>query len=47
VPFAKEASKNIRVAVTKQVSQVLKKVDDLRARLEAEMKRRQIDGKLL
>jgi hypothetical protein len=47
VPIAKEASKNVRVAVTKQVSQLLKKVDDLRARLEAEMKRRKTDGKLL
>jgi chromosome segregation ATPase len=47
MPKEKEASTNVRDAVSKQVSQLRKKVDELRARLDAEMKRRKIGGNLL
>jgi uncharacterized phage infection (PIP) family protein YhgE len=43
----KEASTNVRDAVSKQVSQLRKKVDELRGRLDAGMKRRKIDGNVL
>jgi hypothetical protein len=47
MPKEKGASTNVRDAVSKQVLQLRKKVDELRARLDAEMKRRKIDGNLL
>jgi chromosome segregation ATPase len=47
MPKEKGASTNVRDAVSKQVSRLRKKVDELRARLDAEMKRRKIDGNLL
>ena len=43
----KRSSTNVRAAVSKQLSQLRKKADELRARLDAEMKRREIDSKLL
>jgi hypothetical protein len=46
-PEKKRASTNVRVAVSKELSQLRKKADELRARLDAEMKRREINSKLL
>jgi hypothetical protein len=47
MPEKKRSSTDVRVAVSKEPSQLRKKADELRARLDAEMKRRQIDSKLL
>jgi chromosome segregation ATPase len=47
VPENKRASTNVRDAVSKELSQLRKKADELRARLDAEIKRREIDRKLL
>jgi chromosome segregation ATPase len=47
MPEKKRASTNVRVAVSKELSQLRKKADELRARLDAEMKRREINSKLL
>jgi uncharacterized coiled-coil DUF342 family protein len=47
MPNKKGASTNVRAAVSKQLSQLRNKVDELRARLDAEIKRRKIDGNLL
>jgi hypothetical protein len=47
MPYEKGASTTVGAAVSKQLSQLRKKVDELRARLDAEMKRRKIDGNLL
>ena len=46
MPNKKGASTNVPASVSKQLSQLRKK-DELRARLDAEMKRRKIDSKLL
>jgi hypothetical protein len=43
----KGPSTNVRAAVSKELLQLRKMADQLRARLEAEMKRREIDSKLL
>jgi hypothetical protein len=47
MPNKKGASTNVPALVSKQLSQLRKKVDELRARLDAEMKRRKIDSNLL
>jgi uncharacterized coiled-coil DUF342 family protein len=47
MPNEKEGSTKVRAAVSKQISQLRKKVDELRARLDAEMKRRKTAGEFL
>jgi uncharacterized phage infection (PIP) family protein YhgE len=47
VPEKKGPSTNLRAAVSKELSQLKKTVDGLRARLDAEMERREAESKVL